>query len=61
MLVLTRKPGEVVCIGEAITVTVVEVRGLQVRLGITAPDEVHISRPDAHNKKPLPGNKRWEP
>jgi carbon storage regulator len=44
MLVLSRKPGEKVTIGHGITVTVVEIIGNRVRLGINAPDNVHILR-----------------
>ena len=44
MLVLTRRPGEKVVIGNAITVTVVEVRGKRVRVGIAAPGQVRILR-----------------
>ena len=44
MLVLSRKKDEQIVIGDAITITVVEVRGDKVRLGITAPREVPIHR-----------------
>jgi carbon storage regulator len=44
MLVLSRKPGEKVVIGDSITLTVVEVRGHRVRVGIEAPDQVRILR-----------------
>jgi carbon storage regulator len=44
MLVLTRRPEQRVIIGENITVTILEVRGNQIRLGIEAPKEVPISR-----------------
>lgn len=44
MLVLTRRPHEGLVIGSSITVTVLEVRGDQVRLGITAPREIAIHR-----------------
>jgi carbon storage regulator len=44
MLVLTRKPGEKVVIGNGITVTVMEVTGNKVRVGIDAPDQVRILR-----------------
>jgi carbon storage regulator len=44
VLVLTRRPHEGLVIGSSITVTVLEVRGDQVRLGITAPREVAIHR-----------------
>jgi carbon storage regulator len=44
MLVLSRKPGEKIRVGTHITLTVVEVQGNRVRLGIEAPPEVHILR-----------------
>lgn len=44
MLVLTRKAGESILIGAGILVTIKEVRGRQVKLAITAPQEVHIIR-----------------
>ena len=44
MLVLTRKPGEKVVIGNGITVTVVGVTGNKVRVGIDAPEQVRILR-----------------
>jgi len=44
MLILTRKLGESICIGEAIRVCVLEIRGRQVRLGIEAPRDVAVHR-----------------
>lgn len=44
MLVLTRKPGEKLAIGDGITVTLVELRGGRVRLGIEAPAHVRVLR-----------------
>lgn len=44
MLILTRKPGQSVCIGEHESVTVLSVRGQIVRLGFTAPPGVLILR-----------------
>lgn len=44
MLVLSRKPGEKVIIGDGITLTVVEVMGNRVRVGIEAPEQVRILR-----------------
>ena len=44
MLVLSRKVGERVVIGDRITVTVLEVKGRQVRLGFEAPPDVQIWR-----------------
>lgn len=44
MLVLTRKVGEWIRVGDDVSVQVVEVRGSQVRLGFTAPAEIRIFR-----------------
>jgi carbon storage regulator len=44
VLILTRKVGETVTIGDDIRVQVVEVKGRQVRLGITAPSEWSVHR-----------------
>ena len=44
MLVLTRKPDQSIMIGDEIEITVLEVRGEQVRLGIRAPRTVAVHR-----------------
>lgn len=44
MLILTRRPGERVVIGEEVTVTVMEVAGQTVRLGIDAPKGLPVYR-----------------
>lgn len=44
MLILTRRVGETLMIGEAVTVTVLGVKGNQVRIGITAPKDVAVHR-----------------
>lgn len=48
MLVLSRKKNESIIIDENIVITVVEVRGDKVRLGIQAPREVPIHRSEVH-------------
>ena len=48
MLVLTRKTGEAVTIGDQIRIRVVEVKGNQVRLGIEAPQEMRIYREEIY-------------
>ena len=48
MLVLTRKIGERIRIGDTVTVRVLEVRGSQVRLGVEAPAEVRIYREEIY-------------
>ena len=50
MLVLSRKKLEEVRIGENIVVKVLEIRGGSIRLGIIAPTEVPIERPEAKRK-----------
>ena len=44
MLILTRRVGETLMIGDSVTVTVLGVKGNQVRIGITAPKDVAVHR-----------------
>ena len=44
MLVLTRRTNQSIVIGADVTVTVLEIRGDQIRLGITAPRDVTVHR-----------------
>jgi carbon storage regulator len=53
MLVLTRKRGETIVIGEDIILTVFEVQGNRVRLGIDAPDQVGVLRGELVGRKDL--------
>ncbi|MBI4846096.1 MAG: carbon storage regulator CsrA [Candidatus Omnitrophica bacterium] len=48
MLVLSRKPNESIIIGDEIEVKVVEVRGEQVKLGITAPRNISVHRKEIY-------------
>ncbi len=50
MLVLSRKPGESIVIGDEIVLTVVEVRGDQVRIGIDAPRAIAVHRKEVHDE-----------
>ena len=50
MLILTRRPGEVLKIGENVTVTVMAVHGNQVRLGIEAPKSVDVHRLEIYER-----------
>ena len=54
MLVLTRKALEKIQIGRDVTVTVVEIRGRYVRLGIEAPKSVQIVRSELLTPAPVP-------
>jgi carbon storage regulator len=44
MLILSRKVGEVILIGENIRIMIIEIRGKQVRLGIEAPAHLSVKR-----------------
>lgn len=50
MLILTRRTNESVMIGRDITVTVLGVKGNQVRVGVTAPKEVAVHREEIYFK-----------
>lgn len=56
MLILTRRPGETIRIGDDIEVTVMGINGSQVRIGITAPREVIVDREEVSERR-----KREEP
>jgi carbon storage regulator len=44
MLILTRRPGESIQVGEDIEISVLEIRGNQIRIGINAPADVLVLR-----------------
>lgn len=48
MLVLSRRIGESIVIGNQVVVTVLDVRGDQVRVGVDAPREVQVHRQEVH-------------
>ena len=48
MLVLTRRANQSIVIGSDVTLTVLEIRGDQIRLGITAPREVPVFRKEVY-------------
>ena len=50
MLILTRKEGESLRLGDDITVTVVSVKGGNVRLGVSAPKDVAIHREEVYER-----------
>jgi carbon storage regulator len=50
MLILTRRVGETVMIGNDVTVTVLGVKGNQVRVGVNAPKEVAVHREEIYER-----------
>jgi len=50
LLILTRKVGEAVAIGDDIQISIVEIKGTQVKLGIQAPKNIEVHREEIYQK-----------
>jgi carbon storage regulator len=50
MLILTRRVGESVMVGNDVTVTIVGVKGTQIRIGINAPKDVTVHRKEIYER-----------
>lgn len=60
MLVLTRKPDQSIMVGNDIEITILEVRGEQVRLGIRAPRHITVHRKEVYEQIRLENQKALE-
>jgi carbon storage regulator len=50
LLILTRKIGEAIAIGDDVKIQVIEIKGRQVRLGIQAPENTSVHREEVHQR-----------
>lgn len=50
MLILTRKIGEVLLVGDDVEITVLNIRGNQVKLGVNAPKAISVHRKEIYDK-----------
>jgi len=50
MLILLRRPGEKIYIGDDVTITVLSLKGCQVRIGITAPKHLPVHREEIYER-----------
>jgi carbon storage regulator len=61
MLILTRRSGETIMIGDNVTITVLGVKGNQVRVGINAPKSIAVHREEIYERIQRERNGRHEP
>ena len=61
MLILTRRVGETIVIGDEVRVTVLGIRGGQVRIGIEAPDAVAVHREEIYDRIQAAGSGQDSP
>jgi len=50
MLILTRRVGETIMVGDEVQITVLGIKGNQIRIGINAPEEIAVHREEIYNR-----------
>ena len=50
MLILTRRVGETIMVGDEVQVTVLGIKGNQIRIGINAPEDIAVHREEIYNR-----------
>ncbi len=61
MLILTRRTGEAIMVGEEVTITVLGIKGGQVRIGIDAPGEIAVHREEIFERIKAEANPIQDP
>jgi carbon storage regulator len=50
MLILTRRVGETIMVGDEVQITVLGIKGNQIRIGINAPEDIAVHREEIYNR-----------
>lgn len=61
MLILTRRIGETIMIGDDVAITILGIQGGQTRIGIDAPKDISVHRQEIYNRIQQENNPGWQP